>query len=176
LAHGTESEVWEGLSPLVSWSTRRVSRRHDAYQRAPFHPGRKHAMKLESIRQTVELPGSPLEVYKALMTTKGHTAFTGASARISPTVGGKFMAWGGYIHGKNLSLVPGKIIYQTWVPSDPNWPKGHESRVRYALTPTSSGTRVTFIHSRVPAEHVGHLSSGWKKSYWDPLRKYLSSK
>jgi uncharacterized protein YndB with AHSA1/START domain len=110
------------------------------------------------------------------MTTKGHIAFTGAPARISPKVGGKFMAWGGYIHGKNLKLVPGKSIYQTWIPSDPKWPKGHESRVRYLLTETPRGTRVSFTHSRVPAEHVGHLSSGWKKSYWTPLRTYLSSK
>jgi len=133
-------------------------------------------MKLRSIRQTVVVPGTPSEVYEALMTSKGHIAFTGADARISGKVGGRFMAWGGYIHGKNLKLVPGKTIYQTWIPSEPNWPKGHESRVRYTLTATSRGTRITFVHSRVPTEHVGHLSSGWKESYWDPLRAYLSSK
>jgi uncharacterized protein YndB with AHSA1/START domain len=133
-------------------------------------------MKVGSIRQTVHLPGTPTEVYAALMTSKGHVAFTGAPAKVSPHVGGKFMAWGGYIHGKNLKLTPGRTIYQTWVPSDPTWPAGHESRVRYTLSSTPRGTRVTFTHSRVPIEHVGHLSSGWKKSYWDPLRKYLSSK
>jgi uncharacterized protein YndB with AHSA1/START domain len=133
-------------------------------------------MKLASIHQTVNLPGTPHEVYAALMTTKGHVAFTGAAARISPRVGGTFMAWGGYIHGKNLRLVPSKTIYQTWIPSDPNWPKGHESRVRYSLAAIPRGTRLTFTQSRVPAEHVGHLSPGWKKSYWDPLRAYLSAK
>ena len=133
-------------------------------------------MKFGTIRQTVVLPGSPNEVYDLLMTTKGHVAFTGASARISPKVGGKFMAWGGYIHGRNLKLVRGKLIYQTWTPSDPSWPEGHESRVRYSLAVAPRGTRVTFTHSRVPTEHVGHLSSGWKKSYWAPLRTYLTSR
>lgn len=133
-------------------------------------------MKVGSIHQTVNLPGTPRAVYNALMTTKGHIAFTKAKANISPRVGGKFMAWGGYIHGTNLKLVPGRTIYQTWVPSDPKWPKGHESRVRYSLTATPRGTRLTFTHSRVPTEHVGHLSSGWKESYWDPLRAYLSAK
>ncbi|MFZ1023050.1 MAG: SRPBCC domain-containing protein [Thermoplasmata archaeon] len=132
-------------------------------------------MKVGSIHQTINLPGTPRRVYDALMTTKGHVAFTKTEARISPKVGGKFMAWGGYIHGKNLTLVPGRTIYQTWIPSDPNWPKGHESRVRYSLAATPGGTRVTFTHSRVPTDHVGHLSSGWKKSYWDPLRAYLSA-
>ncbi len=86
------------------------------------------------------------------------------------------MAWGGYIHGKNLKLVPGKTIVQTWVPSSESWPRGHESRVRFALAPSARGTRVTFTHSRVPAADVGHLSSGWRESYWTPLRKYLTAK
>jgi uncharacterized protein YndB with AHSA1/START domain len=131
-------------------------------------------MKLRTIRQSVVLPGTPREVYEALMTTRGHKGFTGADARISPKVGGSFMAWGGYIHGKNLKLVPGKIIVQSWVPADPNWPKGHVSKVRYSLAASPRGTKVTFTQSGVPAEHVGHLAPGWKKSYWVPLRKYLA--
>lgn len=133
-------------------------------------------MKLGTIRQTVVLPGTPREVYDLLMTSKGHIAFTGASARISSKAGGKFTAWDGYIHGKNLKLVPGKMIYQIWIPSEPTWPEGHESRVRYVLAPASRGTRVTFTHSRVPSEHVGHLSKGWKESYWTPMRSYLASR
>ncbi|MGA8543318.1 MAG: SRPBCC domain-containing protein [Thermoplasmata archaeon] len=130
-------------------------------------------MKVGTIRQTVTLPGAPREVYDALMTTKGHREFTGAEARISPRVGGKYMAWGGYIHGTNLKLVPGRTIYQTWRPTDKTWPAGYYSRVRFSLAKSPRGTRVTFTHSRVPAEHVGHLSKGWKVSYWSPLRKYL---
>jgi uncharacterized protein YndB with AHSA1/START domain len=131
-------------------------------------------MKLGTIRQTVELPGSPQQVYRALMTTRGHREFTGANARISPRVGGQFMAWGGYIHGTNLKLVPGRTIVQSWVPSEETWPKGHESRVQFSLTPSRRGTKVAFTHSKVPAAHVDHLSHGWKESYWTPLRKYLS--
>lgn len=132
-------------------------------------------MKVGTIRQTIVLPGTPKQVYDALMTSKGHKAFTGADARISPRVGGKFMAWGGYIHGTNLKLIPGKTIVQSWVPSDKTWPKGHLSKVRYDLALSPQGTRIKFTHSSVPAEHVGHLTSGWYESYWNPLRKYLSS-
>jgi uncharacterized protein YndB with AHSA1/START domain len=133
------------------------------------------AMKTGTIRQTVVLPGTPQQVYEALMTTEGHVSFTGAEARISSKVGGRFMAWGGYIHGKNLKLVPGKSIYQEWVPAASGWPKGHVSKVRFTLAKSPRGTRLTFTHSGVPVDHVGHLSSGWKESYWDPLRKYLAS-
>ncbi|MCI4367408.1 MAG: SRPBCC domain-containing protein [Thermoplasmata archaeon] len=138
-------------------------------------PSTRWPLKVKRIRQTVVLPGSPSDVYEALMTTKGHQAFTGASARINGKVGGRFMAWGGYIHGTNLKLIPGKLIVQSWVPSDTTWPKGHESTVRYELSKTPRGTRVVFTHSDVPSEHVGHLSEGWKESYWTPLRAYLSA-
>ena len=130
-------------------------------------------MKTGTIRQTVLLPAEPAEVYRALMTTKGHTGFTGAPSKISPRVGGQFIAWGGYIHGQNLKLVPGKRIEQTWRPTEETWPSNYFSKVTYVLTPTRSGTRLQFTHSKVPAEHVGHLSSGWKESYWQPLRAYL---
>lgn len=131
-------------------------------------------MKTRTIRQTVLLPGTPNEVYRALTTSKGHTGFSGARARIEPKVGTTFTVWGGYIHGKNLELVPGKKIVQTWRPSEETWPQDYYSTVSFTLAPSKDGTRLTFVHSGVLPDHAGHLSSGWKKSYWDPLRTYLA--
>ena len=133
----------------------------------------KAAVKFRTIRQTAVLPGTPREVYDALMTTRGHRGFTGAEARISPRVGGRFMAWDGYIHGRNLRLVPGKTIVQAWRPTEATWPKDYYSRVRYDLTRAPGGTRVKFTQSGVLAEHAAHLSQGWKDHYWKLLRRYL---
>jgi uncharacterized protein YndB with AHSA1/START domain len=130
-------------------------------------------MKTGTIRQSVTIRAPPNAVYDALMTTKGHVGFTGASARISPKVGGKFSAWDGYIHGTNLELVRGKRIVQAWVPAEKTWPPGHASIVRYELSATPTGTRLKFTHSKVPTEHVGHLARGWKDHYWAPLKAYL---
>ncbi len=131
-------------------------------------------MPKRTIRQTVWLPAPPLDVYEALATSKGHEAFTGASARMSPRVGGRFEAWGGYIHGTNLELVPGERIVQSWRPSEPTWPKGHDSKVTFRLRPSRGGTRLDFTHQDVPTDHVGHLSEGWKESYWVPLQTYFA--
>lgn len=130
-------------------------------------------MKTKTIRQSVMLPGSPNEVYRALMTSKGHSGFSGAPARITPKVGTTFVVWGGYIHGKNLELVTGKKIVQSWRPSEETWPQDYYSTVSYELAPVKGGTRLTFVHSGVLADHAGHLSSGWKESYWIPLKAYL---
>ena len=132
-------------------------------------------MKTKTIRQTVTIPAPPLEVYRVLMTSKGHEAFTGAPARISPRVGGSFTAWGGYIHGRNLELEAGKRIVQAWRPAEENWPTTHWSKVDYRLSPVKGGTRVKFIHSGVPEEHAGHLAGGWKESYWQPMSTYFRS-
>jgi uncharacterized protein YndB with AHSA1/START domain len=130
-------------------------------------------MKTRTIRQTVTFRATPNDVYDALMTGRQHAAFTGASARISAKVGGKFSAYDGYIHGTNLELVRGKRIVQAWVPTEESWPEGHASIVRFELTPTPTGTRLAFTHEQVPVEHAGHLAQGWKDHYWKPLKLYL---
>lgn len=107
------------------------------------------------------------------MTTRGHAAFTGASARISPRVGGAFTAWDGYIHGTNVELVPNRRIVQRWRPAEEDWPEHHDSTARFLLTAVRGGTRLTFVHSEVPKDQVRHLRAGWKESYWTPLRSYL---
>ncbi|MCI4340473.1 MAG: SRPBCC domain-containing protein [Thermoplasmata archaeon] len=130
-------------------------------------------LRKRTIRQTILVPADPDAVYQALMTTRGHEAFTGAKARISPKVGGTFMAWGGYIHGRNLELVPGRKIVQSWTPSDETWPAEYASKVTYRLAKVRGGTRISFTHSGVPVEHAGHLSKGWHESYWEPLRRHF---
>jgi uncharacterized protein YndB with AHSA1/START domain len=126
-----------------------------------------------SFRQVVWIRAPPEEIYRALMTTRGHSAFTGAQARISPRVGGRFMAWDGYIHGTNLELIPGRKIVQAWRPSHDDWPTSHDSKVTFQLVPSRGGTRIEFTHQGVLAQHAGHLASGWKESYWTPLKNYL---
>ena len=132
-------------------------------------------MRTRTIRQTVVLPGTPEAVYRALMTTREHEAFTESPARISPKVGGAFRAWDGYIRGKNLELVPGKTIVQAWRAAEEDWPEDHFSTVTFRLSPVRNGTRLTMTHADVPADHASQLASGWKEFYWEPLKRYLVS-
>jgi uncharacterized protein YndB with AHSA1/START domain len=66
----------------------------------------------KTIRQSVTIKASPRAVYEALMDSRKHAAFSGAPAQISRRPGGKFTAYGSYISGVNLELVPGKRIVQ----------------------------------------------------------------
>ena len=129
-------------------------------------------MKMKTIKQGAKFASSPETVYKYLMDSKLHTKFTGDVAKISKKVGGKFSAFSGYITGKNLVLQPGKKIVQAWTTTE--WPKWHMSEVTYLLKKAKGGTKLMFTHKNVPAYDYKDKTSGWKKYYWEPLKKILS--
>jgi len=128
--------------------------------------------KMKTIRQSVTIKASPHEVYEALTDSRRHARFTGAKARISRKVGGKFTAYDGYIEGVNLNLVPDKKIVQSWRGSD--WPKDHYSKATFSLKKIKNGTHLTFTQSGVPDQYYNDISQGWRDYYWKPMKEMLA--
>ena len=124
------------------------------------------------IRQTVTFQASPHDVYEALMDSRKHARFTREPAKMSRKVGGEISAYGGYISGINLELVPDQKIVQAWHASE--WPAGHMSRVTFKLTPVPGGTRLNFTHRGVPDKFVDNIRQGWIDSYWVPMKAMLN--
>jgi activator of HSP90 ATPase len=124
------------------------------------------------IRQSVTFQATPHAVYEALMDSRQHAKFTQAPARISRKVGGAISAYGDYVTGTNLELVPDQKIVQAWRASE--WPEGHMSRVTFKLRPVASGTRLTFTHSGVPEQFVEDIRQGWIDNYWAPMKAMLN--
>jgi activator of HSP90 ATPase len=113
-------------------------------------------------------------VYAAWLSGKTHGAMTGEKAEGSARVGGAFTAWDGYISGKNLELVPGSRIVQSWrttefAKTDP------DSRLEILLKPSSKGCTVTLKHSNLPPGQAKNYRQGWKDFYFIPMQKYFSS-
>jgi len=123
------------------------------------------------IQQTVTFKAAPHAVYEALMDSAKHAAFTGEAADISREVGGAFSAYGGYIRGKNLKLIPDKEIVQSWRAVD--WPEGHFSTITFILLPIPGGTRLNFTHIDVPDGTEEEFAQGWIDNYWTPMKKLL---
>ena len=131
-------------------------------------------MKTKEIKQSVVIGASPKAVFDSLMKEKKHAEFTGESAKIDPKIGGQFFCYGKYISGRNLELVPSKLIVQAWRSQD--WPEGHYSLVTYKLDEAGKGkTRITFTQIGVPASDFKAKSSGWKMHYWEPLKQMLEN-
>jgi activator of HSP90 ATPase len=127
---------------------------------------------VESFKISEIIKTEPEELYLAWLNSKKHAAFTGASAKISPKVGGSFSAWDGYIFGKNLKLEPPKKIVQAWRTtefdkSDP------DSKLEITFTKARGGTKITFTHSNIPDGQSDEYKQGWKDYYFTPMKKFF---
>ena len=126
---------------------------------------------MKTLRQSVTFKAAPEDVYELLMDSRKHARFTGEKARISREVGGKVMAYEGYVQGINLEVVPGKKVVQCWRGSD--WPAGHFSKASFALEKVKGGTRLTFIQSGIPDDQYEPIKEGWKEHYWEKMKAFL---
>jgi activator of HSP90 ATPase len=131
-------------------------------------------MKTRSIRQVVNFSASPHDLYEIIMDSKKHAAFSGEGAKMSRVIGGKFSAYGGWVRGTNLKLVPGRLIVQAWRGED--WPEGHYSKATFLFSKTKIGTKLTFSQTGVPAELYADINTGWKSEYWEKMKAVLGKK
>jgi activator of HSP90 ATPase len=133
-------------------------------------------LKTKNIKQSIVFKATPHEVYEALMDSRKHAQFTGSEAEISPDVGGEFRAWGGYIMGVNLELIPDEKIVQSWRAEEICWPNDHYSTVTITLKKERGGTRLTFNQEGVPEECYENIEKGWHDFYWKPMKVILEKK
>ncbi len=119
----------------------------------------------------IKLQATSKQVYKAWLSTQGHTKMTGGAAFVSDKVGDKFTAWDGYIYGKNLELKPYKRIVQAWRSS--NFTEDEEdSQIEIILSEINGETELTLTHTNVP-ESGEHYIKGWDEHYFQPMKSYF---
>jgi len=138
----------------------------------------------EAIHQEVSFSATPARVYDALTDAKQFSKVAELSAaiqtmsvpkkaaEISREAGGAFSAFGGYITGRQIELVPGQRIVQAWRAG--GWNPGAYSIARFELSTQGSGTKLVFDHTGFPEGQAEHLAAGWKGNYWEPLAKFLA--
>ncbi|HEY4160056.1 MAG TPA: SRPBCC domain-containing protein [Polyangiaceae bacterium] len=128
---------------------------------------------MSSIHQEIQLPVSPDRVYAALTQAAQFQAFTGGlPVELDPSSGGAFKLFGGQIVGRNVECVANQRLVQAWRPT--MWPEGVYSLVRIELRAQGKGTELVLDHSSFPEEMKEHLSAGWTRMYWEPLKKHFA--
>lgn len=121
------------------------------------------------IHQEVTFQARPQDVYALLLTSEKFSDMSGgAPAGISPEVGGAVSLFGGQIEARNLELVEGTRIVQSWRAG--NWPEGVHSVVRFELVSDGDKTKIFFDQAGFPEGAEEHLEPGWHKMYWDPMK------
>ena len=126
-----------------------------------------------AIQQSVKFRVSPEKLYDIYMDSKKHSAATGAPARISKKAGGSFAAFHGAIGGKNLLILPKRMIVQAWRAR--HWKAAEpDSILILRFSKARGGGRIDLVHANVPAYDHRGVSKGWNKYYWKPWRVYLA--
>jgi uncharacterized protein YndB with AHSA1/START domain len=119
------------------------------------------------------IPASAQEIYSAWLDSVAHSEMTRAKASTSDEIGDEVSAWDGYITGRNLVLVPGKRIVQSWRTS--KFSDEHEdSTITVLLEEVDGGTVLTLVHANVPDGQTSYEEGGWQKHYFAPMREYFS--
>jgi activator of HSP90 ATPase len=124
---------------------------------------------------SVVFPASPEMLYTAWLSSKGHSAITGAKAEIRPITGEKFTAWDDYISGENVELENFRRIVQKWRTTD--FPADSpDSRLEILFEETKGGTQITLIHTGLPEGTEDEYLKGWKDYYFKPMKKFLAKR
>lgn len=126
----------------------------------------------KTIQQAVTFRASPERLFDIYLSSRLHSAATGARAVMSRKVGGAFTAHGGHLRGRNLAIVPGRLVVQSWRGS--NWKKRDlDSTLVLAFSRVPGGGRIAMTHVNVPDANAASITRGWSDYYWKPFRKYL---
>jgi uncharacterized protein YndB with AHSA1/START domain len=122
---------------------------------------------------TATIPASPEEIYQAWLDSIGHSEMTGGEATMSDEVGAEVSAWDSYISGRNLELVPGERIVQSWRTTEFG-DEDEDSIITVVLQEIEAGTLLTLEHSNVPDEHKSYEAGGWQSNYFEPMVAYFA--
>jgi uncharacterized protein YndB with AHSA1/START domain len=124
---------------------------------------------------TATIPASAREIYAAWLSSRGHSDMTGGAAKMSDRIGAEVSAWDGYISGRNLDLVPGERIVQSWR-TDEFGDEHEDSIITVTFAEVKGGTRLTLEHANVPDEQRSYEESGWQSHYFAPMGSYFAKR
>lgn len=122
-----------------------------------------------------KIPASPQEIYDAWLDSTAHSEMTGGEARMSDAIGAEVSALDGYITGRNLQLIPGELIVQSWRTKE--FADEHEdSVVTVTLEERADGALLTLMHSNVPDDQRSYEEGGWQQTYFEPMIAYFGGR
>lgn len=121
---------------------------------------------------STRLPVPSKIVYNAWLNSKIHSDMTESPAEILPTVGSKYTAWNGYIHGIILELDQYSRILQTWRTKDFK-EADEDSVVEIHLKDEHGGCVLSLRHSHL-TNRAQEYKNGWLEYYFTPMLRYFS--
>lgn len=121
------------------------------------------------IEQTIRFENTPPETLFDIFTDpEKHAAIIGSGVIISAKEGAEFSCFDGNVTGRNLLIIPGKMIVQSWRGNV--WKKNDpDSVLILVFTKVKSAAEIYMAHNNTPKQFVEQ----WDAFYWKPLKRYL---
>jgi activator of HSP90 ATPase len=122
------------------------------------------------IEQTIIFPNTtPAELFDIFLDKKKHSAILDDSkAEVSRKEGEKFSLLDGNLKGKNLLIVPDRMIVQSWKGNV--WRKDDlDSILTLTFTAVKGGAQIYMVHANTPDQ----FTELWDEIYWQPIKEYL---
>ncbi len=137
----------------------------------------------KTIEQKVRFNIPPDELFEIYMDSQKHSQACGYKTFISRKVGRNFSV-PPYLKGKNLAIVPKKMIVQTWREND--WKKTDlDSILILSFSKAKGGGQIHLVHANLPEKVYKAIYKGWHKHYpygiwcnhyWRPWRAYVKKR
>lgn len=126
----------------------------------------------QTIQQTVHLDAPAGALFDSYLDAARHAAITGGAVHIEDRVDAAFRAFDGMIYGKNLAMVPKRLIVQAW--RSRNWnARDADSILVLSFSDEGPRGRIDLVHANVPDHDLMGVTEGWNKYYWQPWQKHL---
>lgn len=129
----------------------------------------------KTIQQTVVLPAPPDQLFDMYLDPRQHAAITGGEVMISRESGSEFRVFNGVLSGRILTVVPKRMVVQTW--RSGNWRADDlDSILVLTFYDDVAGGRIELVHVNVVDHDYDGVNEGWEKFYWTPWRRYLEGR
>lgn len=124
----------------------------------------------KAIQQTIHFKGvTASELFHLYIDPEKHSALHGgARTYISGIEGDKFSLLNGNLTGRNLQIIPDRMIVQSWRGNV--WKEQDlDSILVMTFLNTPGGSTIEMVHCCTPPQ----FKELWDEVYWKPIRKYL---
>ena len=124
----------------------------------------------KAIEQKILFRGATAaELFDIFVNPKKHSAIHGgATTKISDKEGHDFSLLNGNLNGKNLLIVPGRMIVQAWRGNV--WKRDDlDSILTLVFSDTKAGGQIEMVHAFTPSQ----FTELWDKVYWQPMKAFI---
>ena len=124
----------------------------------------------KAIEQKILFQGATAEeLFDIFVNPKKHSAIHGgAKVKISNKEGDTFYLLNGNLNGKNLLMVPNRMIVQAW--------RGNvweiddlDSVLALVFSDTRTGGQIEMVHAFTPNQ----FTELWNEIYWQPMKEFI---